>query len=245
MMSLVSVLSVLVSLGLCQIPVAQARGSEKGRHVAMAAEPKVSLGEMQRQARLQHAQELLGRHYKHSAVRSGEKVAKINRIVYNWVKERLPKKHRSKYQMVAQAVIDEAVKHEFDPVLLLAVIQGESSFNPDMRGSLDEIGLMQLRPATAKWVIEKTGLKIKFNGEKTLKDPVHNIRIGAAYLSYLREKFDSHARLYLAAYNMGARNVDQHLDKNVWPRNYPVHVMKYYVDFYSSLEPTRGEKSRS
>jgi soluble lytic murein transglycosylase len=113
-----------------------------------------------------------------------------------------------------------------------------------MRGSLDEIGLMQIRPGTAKWIIEKMNLKVKYRGEKTLLDPIQNIRIGAAFLSYLREKFDSHARLYLAAYNMGARNVDQSLDKNIWPRDYPVHVMKYYVDFYSNLDSSSDEGRR-
>lgn len=209
----------------------------KSRKVSgMATEKQMSLSEVQRQIRLQHAQELLGRHYKRSSVRSGEKVVKINRFVYNWVKSRLPKKFRGQYRAIAQVIIDESVKHEFDPVLLLAVIQGESSFNPEMRGALDEIGLMQLRPSTAKWIIEFKGLKIKYRGEKTLLNPIENIRIGAVYLSHLREKFDSHARLYLAAYNMGARNVNRALDKNVWPKDYPIHVMKYYVEFYSDLE---------
>lgn len=194
-----------------------------------------SVGELQRQARLRHAQELLGSHYKKSAVRSGEKVPKINRLVYGWVRDQLPKSYRAQYHTVAQAIIDEAARNEFDPVLLMAVIQGESGFNPRMRGALDEIGLMQIRPRTAAWIIGKMGLKIKFEGEKTLMDPVQNIRIGAAYLSYLREKFESHARLYLAAFNMGPRNVDHALNQKIWPRDYPNHVMKYYLGFYSRL----------
>lgn len=192
--------------------------------------------ETPQQARIQHAQELLGRHYALSRVRSGEKVGEINRFVESWVRERLPAKSRSQSKKIARTVTREAARYGFDPVFLLAVIQGESSFRPEMRGALDEIGLMQIRPSTAEWIIKKQKLKVKFNGESTLLDPVKNIQIGAAYLYYLRAKFDSHARLYLAAYNMGARNVNQALDKNVWPKDYPSHVMRLYVEFYADLE---------
>lgn len=195
---------------------------------------KLTLSELQRQARLQHAHELLGRHYKRSAVKSGERVSKINKQIYRWTAELLPKKSRTKYKKVAQTIIDEALKHEFDPVFLMSVIQGESSFNPRMLGKLDEIGLMQLRPATAKWVADRYGLK--YDGRKSLFDPVTNIRLGAAFLSYLRDRFDSHAQLYIAAYNMGQGNVKSALSRNVWPKDYPTHVMRRYVDFYASLD---------
>ncbi len=247
--SLLNMIAVLMILP--SVSFAKAGASKKGKEtrtpsmVAMDSateDDKLTLSEMQRQIRLHHAQELLGKHYRKSVVRSGEKVSKINSQIYRWTKEMLPKKHRSKYQRVAQAIIDQAVKYEFDPVFLMSVIQGESSFNPDMLGKLDEIGLMQIRPATGEWIARKYG--IKWKGEKSLKDPVENVKIGAAFLSYLRERFDSHARLYLAAYNMGQRNVDNALEKNIWPKDYPVHVMSRYVQFYEDLEQTAGAKRR-
>jgi soluble lytic murein transglycosylase len=191
--------------------------------------------EAQREARIQHAHELLGKYYRHSVVREGEHVRKINRMIYRWTRERLPKAYRRQYKKVAQTIIDESLKREFDPVFLMSVIQGESSFNPKMRGSLDEIGLMQIRPGTAKWIAHKYG--ISFHSSKELFDPVKNIRIGAAFLDYLRDRFDSHARLYIAAYNMGARNVREAREEHIWPKDYPIHVMKLYVEFYSQLEP--------
>ena len=198
-------------------------------------EPQVlSLSEVQRQIRLQHAHELLGKYYRGSIVRSGERVTKINSKIYHWTRELLPKKHRGQYQAVAQTIIDESLKYEFDPVFLMSVIQGESSFKPEMRGKLDEIGLMQLRPATAKWISRKYGLEWK--GDSSLKDPVTNIRIGAAFLSYLRERFDSHARLYLAAFNMGQKNVDNAMYRNIWQKDYPQNDMRRYVEFYHELE---------
>ncbi|MGE4131129.1 MAG: lytic transglycosylase domain-containing protein [Bdellovibrionales bacterium] len=189
---------------------------------------------LQREARLQHAQELLGKYYNRSVVRSGEKFKKINSKVYRFVRQRLPKKYQKKYKKIAQAIIDESLRNEFDPLFLVSVILGESSFDPDKKGPVDEIGLMQIRPATGEWIAKKYGLKWK--GVKTLRDPIRNIKIGAAYLHHLREKFDSHAQLYLAAYNMGARNVDEALEKKVWPKDYPLHVMRRYLDLYTSLE---------
>jgi soluble lytic murein transglycosylase len=188
---------------------------------------------VQHEVRIEHARELLGKYYKSSVVRKGEKVAKINGRIYKWTREHLPLKSRREYKRVAQAIIDESLRYEMDPVFLLSVIQGESSFNPNMLGALDEIGLMQIRPGTADWICKKLGLR--YSGAQALFDPVVNIRIGAAYMNYLRGRFDSHAQLYIAAYNMGVRNVANAQDKNIWPKDYPTHVMKVYVEFYSDI----------
>ena len=142
---------------------------------------------VQRESRLNHAHELLGKYYKESTVRAGEHVKKINTTIYRWTRERLPKKFRKRYQAVAQTIIDESLKYGFDPVFLMSVIQGESSFNPDQVGGVGELGLMQIRPTTGKWMAEMIGLKWK--GDQMLRDPVDNIRIGAAYLNYLRDRF--------------------------------------------------------
>lgn len=188
----------------------------------------------QHSQRVQHAHELLGRHYRRSAVRAGEKVTDINSQVFKWTRERLPKRFKKDHKRIARAIIEQSDIYKLDPVLLISMIQGESSFDPEKIGGVGEIGLMQIRPTTGKWIAAKYG--IKWRGDKTLRDPVANIRIGTAFLNYLRDRFDMHARLYLAAYNMGAKNVKIALDKNVWPKDYPSHVMKFYVEFYNELE---------
>jgi soluble lytic murein transglycosylase len=192
------------------------------------------VAEDQRQCRLDHAKELLGKYYKRSAVQVGENVPKINNTIYRWVKSRLPAEYKKQYKKIAQAVIDESFKQEFDPVFLVSIIQSESGFKPRQIGGVGEIGLMQIRPSTAKWIAKKNGMPWK--GKKTLFDPVANIRIGAAYLGFLRERFDMHARLYIAAYNMGQTNVDIAREHNIWPKEYSSHVMKHYVEFYNMLK---------
>ena len=204
---------------------------------------KNGLSKAQREARLTHAKELLGNRYKRSIAMTGENIPKINGEVYRLTKDRLPKKFRDQYQKIAQTIIDESLKNQFDPVFLMSVIEGESSWRPDKVGGVGEVGLMQIRPSTAEWIQKRQGLK--WTGAKTLLDPSMNIKIGAAYLKYLRDHYDMHAQLYLAAYNMGQGNVANALDRNIWPKDYPIHVMKRYVEFYTTMAESLAEKRRS
>jgi len=168
-------------------------GSSAARGSAQPEFIPETLGDAQKRIRIDHAQELLGRHYSRSQVKYG-----------------------------------------FDPVFLLSVIQSESRFNPEAKGLHGEIGLMQILPPTGKWMAEKSGQKWK--GPKTLQDNVANIRLGAAYFAFLRDRFDMHARLYIAAYNMGQHGVDHALGKKILPKDYPGVVMKNYVEFCNALE---------
>jgi soluble lytic murein transglycosylase len=115
----------------------------------------------------------------------------------------------------------------------MAVIQNESSFNPTMIGGVGEVGLMQVRPTTAKWIAEI--YKIKYKGEKSLFEPAVNIRIGVAVMDKLRGQFDSHSRLYISAYNIGARKVRTMVEEDRTPREYVVAVMKRYLAIYQAF----------
>ncbi|MBA3448218.1 MAG: lytic transglycosylase domain-containing protein [Pseudaminobacter sp.] len=67
------------------------------------------------------------------------------------------------------------------PVALAhAVIQVESNYRPDARGSAGEIGLMQIKPATAR-MMGYSG------GAQGLFDPATNIKYGMKYLGKARE----------------------------------------------------------
>lgn len=144
------------------------------------------------------------------------------------VKKNLPQKHKYAAHSITSTIMLQANKYKLDPYIITAVIAGESSFNPHAIGSLGEVGLMQLRENTAKWICMKMGLA--WHGKKSLKDPMTNIRIGTAYLSYLHDRLGSRGGyLYLAAYNMGFVSVSRNLAKNVHPKKYSIHVMKRYI----------------
>jgi soluble lytic murein transglycosylase len=191
------------------------------------------LVDSERDARLAHAHELLGNHYNHSVVRTGEKVEEVNQMIYRWTHDALPESYKKDYKTIAQTIIDESVKYEFDPIFVMSVIMNESTFRPTQIGSFGEIGLMQIRPNTAKWISKITN--VTYKGKNSLKNPIENIKLGTAYLSYLRGKFDSHARLYLAAYNMGQTNVNEALERHIWPKDYAIHVMNHYISYYKLI----------
>jgi soluble lytic murein transglycosylase len=184
--------------------------------------------------RLVQARELMGSYYTHSIVKRAEKIDDLSSHVLEWTNEAMKGKFHRHARAVAQTILAESRAHGFDPIFLMAVIQSESSFNPLAKGTSGEVGMMQILPETARWIAQREGWQIKIT-KKCLRDPVMNIKIGAAYLAYLRKQFDSHGRLYLSAYNMGATNVNRALAKQVWPKDYPTRVMSKYLEYYRDL----------
>ncbi len=188
-------------------------------------------------SRLHHAKELMGKYYQRSIVKASEGVTRLDEVLEQWTGRALKGKWKTHATQVAHTILAESDKYGFDPIFLMAVIENESSFNPEVVGGHGEIGLMQLTPETAKWVAEMYDLPWK--GVKSLKNPRTNIELGSAYLAYLREKFDFHSQLYLAAYNMGSTNVMRAMGRQIWPKEYPTRVMQRYVRYYSELNDDR------
>jgi soluble lytic murein transglycosylase len=190
--------------------------------------------------RLKQAKELLGATYGKSIVKNSEKYHHIEEFIFEEVKGSLHDPWKPQARRLARAIMEQSIKYQFDPIFLMAVIDNESTFDPEIRGQFGEIGLMQVKPSTAEWVSRKYGLK--FKGDDSLFDPVVNVKFGAAYLAYLRDRFDSQGRLYLAAYNMGVTNVHRALGREVFPKDYPVHVIQHYLKFYTELVNSRNNR---
>ena len=106
-----------------------------------------------------------------------------------------------------------------DAALIASVINAESGFNEKAISSKGAVGLMQILPSTAEWVIQKMrkqNINIpSYSSEELfssqisngqLFDPNLNIRVGTFYLSYLIDKFEN-VDVALAAYNAGEGNV--------------------------------------
>lgn len=184
-------------------------------------------------SRIAHAKELLGRDYKGSDAQALEGQQALNEVIYKKVQSQLPAKFKYQARAIARTVIAESAKYELDPVFVLAVIKTESKFNPLVVGRHGEIGLMQIKPDTAEWIAKKFDLP--WNGKKTLQSPGANIKIGLAYMNYLRDKFDNKAMKYVSAYNMGPTNVRRLLAKNVKPAEYNSRVMKNYGELYAKM----------
>ncbi len=192
-----------------------------------------NLASVRHTLRIEHAKELMGTSYKKSVVAKFEKKKDIEKNIYEVVKNNLTKKFVWKAHSIAHAIIEEASKNSLDPYFVMAVISGESSFNPLAVGPVGEIGMMQIRPTTGEWISKLQ--KKKWLGAKSLQDPITNIKLGTAYLAWLRSKFEGHGQLYLAAYNMGPKSVKNAVSRNVYPKDYPIHVMKRYIAFYKDI----------
>ena len=77
-----------------------------------------------------------------------------------------------------------------------AVVRVESNFNPKARGSAGEIGLMQIKPATARMM--------GYSGSsKGLYDPETNIRFGMKYLSKAHDLGNGQTCSTILKYNAG------------------------------------------
>ena len=80
---------------------------------------------------------------------------------------------RSSYDAI---IAKHASKHGLPVALAHAIVRIESNYRPNARGSAGEIGLMQIKPATARGV--------GYSGSaKGLYDPETNIRYGMKYLA--------------------------------------------------------------
>jgi soluble lytic murein transglycosylase-like protein len=120
--------------------------------------------------------------------------------------------------------IDQAARsHAVRPELVRAVIVVESAFNPNAVSNRGAVGLMQLRPATAR----RYGVANAF-------DPEQNIRAGVHYLRDLMTRYGNNLELTLAAYNAGEDAVDRY-GHSIPPFAETQHYVPTVLRIYRSL----------
>lgn len=119
--------------------------------------------------------------------------------------------HPMKFEEPIRAAAEE---QGLSDALLFALIRTESGFRPDAVSNMAAYGLAQLILPTAQSVAAqlKAGRATR---ARLLRDPVFNIRLGAAYLRSLLDRYDGSEPLALAAYNAGPNAVDAWLAMRV------------------------------
>jgi soluble lytic murein transglycosylase len=180
-----------------------------------------------------HAKELLGKSYRRSVASQHEENINLSVDLLRRVQKLLPKKYAHHSSSLTQTIIAESKKFGFDPVFVMAIIQTESGWNPKAVGGVGEIGLMQIRPETAEWIAKQND--IKWTGAQNLKNPATNVKIGIAYMSYLRSKLGKVSFKYVSAYNMGPNALKRLVAQNIRPKEYKKKVMANYEIIYKSI----------
>lgn len=114
---------------------------------------------------------------------------------------------------LARQIIDVARSEGIDPELAFRLVRVESRFNVRARGPQGALGLVQLMPATARW------LDRSLRTEADILEPSTNLRVGFRYLRALIERFGGDVRLGLLAYNRGGGTVSRALKRGADPGN--------------------------
>jgi soluble lytic murein transglycosylase len=115
-----------------------------------------------------------------------------------------------------------AADHKVDPFLVYSVIRTESLFRPDAVSPVGARGLMQIMPATARWIGRKAP---RAQGHaRRYRAPDSNIWLGAWYVRNLMERYGGNVVLALGAYNAGPSAVDR------WVRDFGTLDMDAFVE---------------
>lgn len=101
---------------------------------------------------------------------------------------------------IVDAIREEAERHGYDPLFVMAIIEVESTCSPTANSSRGAVGLTQIKPSTAREVAKDLG--VPWGGANALVQPKLNIRLGLGYLAQLEEKFGD-PYVAIAAYNLG------------------------------------------
>ena len=113
-----------------------------------------------------------------------------------------------------------AERHGVDGLLVAAIVEVESSFDPCAISHRGAVGLMQVMPETAG--------SMEY---ALLSEPDRNLDLGTAYLRHLLELYEGDLELALAAYNAGPANVRRYggLPPFRETHNYVERVLDRYV----------------
>lgn len=101
----------------------------------------------------------------------------------------------------AEVLIAQARSHELEEHWVLGLVRQESRFIASAKSSAGASGLMQLMPATARWVARKVGLRDYSWSRVT--DVGVNATLGTAYLKQVLAEVDGSPVLAAAGYNAG------------------------------------------
>jgi soluble lytic murein transglycosylase-like protein len=127
-------------------------------------------------------------------------------------------------RLVARTVVAEAAAARIDPLLVLAIIEVESAWDPAALSGRGARGLMQLRVPTMQRELERSGLVLD-----DPHDPVANVQAGVRYLRRLLDAF-GRAEVALMAYNAGPNRILGYLREGEIPARFHVYPRRVLAE---------------
>ncbi|MDC1296088.1 lytic transglycosylase domain-containing protein [Pseudomonadota bacterium] len=102
-----------------------------------------------------------------------------------------------------------------DRALIYAIARQESGFNPRAKSSSKAMGVMQIIPSTAAFIMKNREYRLRRSKNYLLYNPPHNIQIGSKYMKFLLNLpiVNQDLMWMLASYNAGPGNF------NKWTKN--------------------------
>ncbi len=136
-----------------------------------------------------------------------------------------------RYRRLAEVLFGDVIRqaaqrHGVDALLVAAIVEAESSFDPCAISRRGAVGLMQVMPATAGSI-----------ELESLSEPAVNVDIGSGYLRHLLDLYEGDLTLALGAYNAGPANIRRYggLPPFRETRRYVEKVLGIFVDHHQEV----------
>lgn len=138
--------------------------------------------------------------------------------------QRFPTPHR-------EALIAAARQWDLDEAIVYGIVRQESRFMPEARSPVGATGLMQLMPATARWVARQISIS-PFRQEMLVRPDV-NLQMGTYYFRRVLNEL-GHPILAAAAYNAGPGRArrwrdERALEGAIYAETIPFNETRDYV----------------
>jgi soluble lytic murein transglycosylase-like protein len=160
----------------------------------------------------------------------------VGRRIREEVARRMPGHDAATHARIARTIVAEARAAGLDPLLVLAVIHVESSFDPDALSRAGAVGLMQLLEPTLRAELRRAGIAVD-----DPSDPVANVQGGVRYLRRLVRAFGA-IDVALMAYNAGPNRILGHLQNG---GEIPERFHEYPRRVREELNRLRGASKRA
>ncbi len=123
-------------------------------------------------------------------------------------------------------IVYYADEYHIDPLLTASIIRTESNYRPSHVSPKGALGLMQIMPQTASWIVEQA--RMKHVNEANLLDEDINLQLGSWYIAWLYQNFKftdtsldvDELAVLSASYNAGPGNVQRWLKEGTWDGTY-------------------------